>query len=60
MRDRKMADENVEKTKRLMGALLRMPPKPHSAMKLKKPSAKSMTLKGGTAQSKKAQPKKTK
>jgi hypothetical protein len=27
--------EGLEKTKRLMGALLRMPPKPHSEMKLK-------------------------
>jgi len=34
------AKTDLEKTKRLMGALLRMPPKPHSEMKLRKPSAK--------------------
>jgi hypothetical protein len=33
--------DDLEKTKRLMGALLRMPPKQHSEMKLgKKASAK--------------------
>jgi len=32
---------DVEQTKRLMGALLRMAPKPHSEMKLGKPKAGS-------------------
>lgn len=36
----KKDDCNVVATKRLMGALLRMPPKPHSAMKLGKDSSK--------------------
>jgi hypothetical protein len=30
----------IDETKRLIGALLRMPPKPHSAMKLGKPKGK--------------------
>jgi hypothetical protein len=29
-----MAQDDLVRTKRLMGALLRMPPKPHSEMKL--------------------------
>ena len=33
-------NEKLQETKRLMGALLRMPPKPHSEMKLGKPTAK--------------------
>jgi hypothetical protein len=33
-------DDDLKKTKALMGALLRMPPKPHSEMKLRKPKAK--------------------
>jgi hypothetical protein len=36
----KKIDPNIEQTKRLMGALLRMPPKPHSEMKLGKPTTK--------------------
>jgi len=32
---------DVTGAKRLMGALLRMPPKPHADMKLGKPSAKA-------------------
>jgi hypothetical protein len=32
-----MAGDDVAQTKRLMGALLRMPPKPHSEMKVNKP-----------------------
>jgi hypothetical protein len=32
----KDGDENLTNTKRLMGALLRMPPKPHSEMKLRR------------------------
>jgi hypothetical protein len=35
--------EEIEKTKRLMGALLRMPPKPHSEMKVHKKTAKKAT-----------------
>jgi hypothetical protein len=31
-----MSDNSLKATKRLMGALLRMPPKPHSEMKLGK------------------------
>ena len=37
-----MSDEQIAETKKLMGALLRMPPKPHSKMKLHKPKAKSV------------------
>ena len=33
-------NEKLRETKRLMGALLRMPPKPHSEMKLGKPRGK--------------------
>jgi hypothetical protein len=33
-------DEGLSDTKRLMGALLRMPPKPHSEMKIGKPVGK--------------------
>jgi hypothetical protein len=33
-------DEDIVQAKRLMGALLRMPPKPHSEMKLHEPRAK--------------------
>jgi hypothetical protein len=33
-------DDKLQSTKRLMGALLRMPPKPHSEMKLHKRRAK--------------------
>jgi hypothetical protein len=47
-----MNDDALRDTKRLMGALLRMPPKPHAEMKLK-PRAKSMTPKVPLAQSKK-------
>lgn len=36
-----MAEEKREKAVKLMGALLRMPPKPHSEMKLGKPKAKT-------------------
>jgi hypothetical protein len=32
--------KSLAETKRLMGALLRMPPKPHSEMKLGKPRVK--------------------
>jgi hypothetical protein len=32
----KKTQDGIEQTKRLMGALLRMPPKPHSEMKLGK------------------------
>jgi hypothetical protein len=32
-----MSDSEIERTKKLIGALLRMPPKPHSDMKLNKP-----------------------
>jgi hypothetical protein len=35
-----MTDKTLDDTKRLMGALLRMPPKPHSEMKIGKPKAK--------------------
>jgi hypothetical protein len=35
-----MAPDDIEKTKRLMGALLRMPPKPHSEMKIGKSKTK--------------------
>jgi hypothetical protein len=35
-----MTDNDIQKTKALMGALLRMPPKPHSEMKLRKPAPK--------------------
>jgi hypothetical protein len=34
------SDEEVANAKRLMGALLRMPPKPHSEMKLGKSKGK--------------------
>jgi hypothetical protein len=34
--------EQIVQTKRLMGALLRMPPRPHSEMKLRKPRAKQV------------------
>jgi hypothetical protein len=33
-------NEQIKQTKRLMGALLRMPPKPHSDMKIGKPKTK--------------------
>lgn len=33
-----MTPDDSEGAKKLMGALLRMPPKPHSEMKLNKPS----------------------
>jgi hypothetical protein len=36
-----MEKDEIRKTKALMGALLRMPPKPHSEMKLGKPRTKS-------------------
>jgi len=36
----KVRDE-LEEAKRIMGALVRMPPKPHDQMKLGKPSGKS-------------------
>jgi hypothetical protein len=32
-----MSEYEVEKTKKMLVALLRMPPKPHSEMKLSKP-----------------------
>jgi hypothetical protein len=32
-----MTDNDIQKTKALIGALLRMPPKPHSEMKFGKP-----------------------
>jgi hypothetical protein len=34
------AKKNLDEAKKLMGALLRMPPKPHSEMKVGKPWAK--------------------
>jgi hypothetical protein len=40
-----MVDDPLAKTKSLMGALLRMPPKPHSEMKLDKPRKKRKTNK---------------
>jgi hypothetical protein len=45
--------DRLEATKRLMGALGRMPPKPHEEMKIGKSKSKSMTPKGVPAQSKK-------
>jgi len=39
------ADQKLRNTKRLMGALLRMPPKPHSEMKLGKPKRKDKAIK---------------
>jgi hypothetical protein len=36
-----MTDKKEEKAVKLMGALLRMPPKPHSEMKLSKPRTKA-------------------
>ncbi len=36
-------DSELEHTKKLVGALLRMPPKPHSEMKLRKPNRKPTT-----------------
>jgi hypothetical protein len=47
-----MNEDALRDTKRLMGALLRMPPKPHAEMKLK-PRAKSMTPKDAPVQRKK-------
>ena len=35
-----MSGNELRETKRLMGALLRMPPKPHVEMKLSKPKKK--------------------
>jgi hypothetical protein len=35
-----MAEDDLRKTKALMGALLRMPPKPHSEMKIGKSKLK--------------------
>jgi hypothetical protein len=35
-----LADPKLEEAKRIMGALLRMPPKPHDEMKLGKPRRK--------------------
>jgi hypothetical protein len=35
-------EKNLQGTKKLIGALLRMPPKPHSEMKLGNPWAKSV------------------
>lgn len=32
--------ENIDETKRLMGALIRMKPKPHEDMKIRAPSRK--------------------
>jgi hypothetical protein len=45
-----MAKDPLEETKRLMGALVRRPPKPHEEMKIGKAKAKP---KGIPAQSKK-------
>jgi hypothetical protein len=41
----KKTDEQLNETKRLMGALLRMPPKPHEDMKLggRKPKKSKLT-----------------
>ncbi len=36
----KLSDEALEDAKRIMGALVRQPPKPHDEMKLGKPRAK--------------------
>lgn len=36
-----MTEDNLRETKRLMGALGRMPPKPHSDMKIGKISGKA-------------------
>jgi hypothetical protein len=38
--------DDLAQTKRLMGTLLRMPPKPHSEMKIGKPKAKSAKSRG--------------
>lgn len=43
----------IDATKRLMGALLGMKPKPHEDMKIGKPRTKSMTPKRSEAQRKK-------
>jgi hypothetical protein len=34
------ADKELDETRRIMGALVRMPPKPHDEMKLGKPRGK--------------------
>jgi len=36
----KTSDNDIESAKRIMGALVRMPPKPHDEMKLGKPRGK--------------------
>ncbi len=36
----KLSDEALEDAKRIMGAVVRQPPKPHDEMKLGKPRAK--------------------
>jgi hypothetical protein len=44
------SDKELEEAKRIMGALVRMPPKPHEEMKLGKPrgkKGKSLSPKGG-------------
>lgn len=43
-----MSLSKISKTKRLMGALLRMPPKPHSEMKLGKSKEKPTKSPGET------------
>jgi hypothetical protein len=48
-------DPKIEQTKRLIGALLRMPPKPHTDMKVGKPrAAKNPAKKRGRGVSAKA------
>jgi hypothetical protein len=43
-----MAPDDIQKTKRLMGALLRMPPKPHDQMKIGARKRKQTLGKVGT------------
>jgi hypothetical protein len=44
--------KRLEDTKRLMGALLRMPPKPHSEMKIRKRGASRPSKKNHAASAK--------
>jgi hypothetical protein len=36
----KKSDQDLDEAKRIMGALVRMPPKPHDEMKIGKPKGK--------------------
>jgi hypothetical protein len=47
-------NDEIEETKRLMGALVRMKPKPHEEMKVGKKKAKTVKKRASSAKSKTA------